>query len=608
MKKAVLLATLLLVSSSAVTGFSVVQPLPDGLSDLASNLLGGKDSSDFFRREGDALNGALDMNGNNLLNYFGPFCPAGEAMYGIYDNGTFKCRSMSAAEPLDVTLAAGNDAGNNNINMSGNNITNVDWFDPYRDWKTGASKVTQGVTDPVEVGTYDHSGDNDDQAADVSGGYLYLAEGDLDFKVIDISNKSDLVGVGSADISGFGSRFADAVEVSGGYAYVSNGNLKIIDIGNPSSPTVTGTLSMAYSLDDVSVSGSRAYLANGTSGIHVVDVSNPSSPSVVGTASTPDAHGVDVVGDYAYVADMTDGLKVIDVSNPASPTVVSTESISNARYVEVSGSYAYVSAGTGLEIVNISDRGNPMALGTISTSDTVYRVDVSGDYAYVANDNNGGFKIVDVSDPTSPVIVSDISSNAARDAVVAGGYVYVPDIAWTRALDISDLDLSTTDVGSLRADDVYVDKGAVIDTELIARSGVNVGSRGIKSDGRVAAESLEVTGTKNFVQSVNETHSVVYTSSEAPRPVVEYSTTAQVSREGNFVEFPAHFREVLSPLENYTVLAQPMGGDEVVGVFDRKSSGVLLRASEETTADVHVRGVRKGFEDEEVWRTGGGRQ
>jgi len=64
-------------------------------------------------------------------------------------------------------------------------------------------------------------------------------------------------------------------------------------------------------------------LADGSSGLQVIDVSNPSSPVLIGSVDTPGfARGVTVTGDTAYVADWSNGLQVIDVSNPSSPVLI----------------------------------------------------------------------------------------------------------------------------------------------------------------------------------------------------------------------------------------------------------------------------------------------
>jgi hypothetical protein len=93
----------------------------------------------------------------------------------------------------------------------------------------------------------------------------------------------------------------------------------------------------------VTVSGTHAYVA-GYFGLQVIDISNPQSPQIVGSVDTPgSANGVAVAGTYAYVADWYPGLQVIDISNPESPQIVgSVDTPSAAIGVTVSGTLAYV--------------------------------------------------------------------------------------------------------------------------------------------------------------------------------------------------------------------------------------------------------------------------
>jgi hypothetical protein len=65
----------------------------------------------------------------------------------------------------------------------------------------------------------------------------------------------------------------------------------------------------------VQVVGNYAYVADGYSGLQIIDISNPTTPTLKGNYDTSDfARGVQVVGNYAYVADDYSGLQIIDVS------------------------------------------------------------------------------------------------------------------------------------------------------------------------------------------------------------------------------------------------------------------------------------------------------
>jgi len=257
-----------------------------------------------------------------------------------------------------------------------------------------------------------------------------------------------------------------SVYVSGKYAYVTVGfnftnqrptpadTLTIIDISDPTSPTIVGSISDAqlngpYS---VYVSGQYAYVAaHIANALTIVDVSDPTSPAIVGSISDADklarADSVYVSGKYAYVAAAgANALTIVDVSDPASPAIVG--SITNAQLngptsVYVSGQYAYVadmgptpkSGANALTIVDISNPASPAIVGSVTSTQlndpsSVY---VSGKYAYVAAADANALTIVDISDPTSPNIVGSITDNTKLDkdtsVYVSGKYAYVTSFA-----------------------------------------------------------------------------------------------------------------------------------------------------------------------------------
>ena len=84
----------------------------------------------------------------------------------------------------------------------------------------------------------------------------------------------------------------------------------------------------------VSVVGGIAYVAANVAGLQLINVSNPTNPSLLGSFNTAgNAYGVSVVGSIAYVADDF-GLQLINVSNPTNPSLLG--SFNTARTLLVS--------------------------------------------------------------------------------------------------------------------------------------------------------------------------------------------------------------------------------------------------------------------------------
>lgn len=80
------------------------------------------------------------------------------------------------------------------------------------------------------------------------------------------------------------------------------------------------------------------------------------------------------------------------------------DTIGTTTDVEVLDNYAYVSAETsGLQIIDISDPTSPLLIGSYNAQGCVWRVQVSNKYAYIAV-GDSSIQIVDISDPKMPII------------------------------------------------------------------------------------------------------------------------------------------------------------------------------------------------------------
>ncbi|MFZ1596397.1 MAG: hypothetical protein WAW26_11110, partial [Anaerolineae bacterium] len=161
-----------------------------------------------------------------------------------------------------------------------------------------------------------------------------------------------------------------AVDVQGSYAYVGVGpRLVILNVSDPAHPVLVGqSPALPALVQGVSVVGSLAYVADGSSGLQIIEVSNPANPILRGAYDTPRfAVGVSVTGSLAYVADGA-SLQIIEASNPANPFLLGAyDTLGEAVGVSVVGSLAYVAdEWDGLQIIDVSDPANPLLLGEYS--------------------------------------------------------------------------------------------------------------------------------------------------------------------------------------------------------------------------------------------------
>ncbi len=370
---------------------------------------------------------------------------------------------------------------------------------------------------------------NDATSVYVSGKYAYvtspgplLPSSDGNLSIIDVSDPSNPTETGlisTTTLSG-----ASSVHVSGKYAYVAsesiyNKSLSIIDVSNPSNPTEMGVIKDAalFGASSVYVSGKHAYVVSkADDSLSIVDISDPNNPTlkvVVTDAVLNNAYSVYVSGKYAYVASAgSSSLSVFDISDPSNPTKVgfiSAATPSGAVSVYVSGKYAYVVSMTkdSLSVIDVSDPSNPTETGVITNGTTLNgaaSVYVSGKYAYVASAGSDGISIIDISDPSNPTeagFISTAALNGAGSVYVSGKYAYVASAGsdGISIIDISGIDAPAASIGSISASTIEATENVDIENNLYARSGINVGPGGIKSDGPIQGNDLEILKTIRMI-------------------------------------------------------------------------------------------------------------
>ena len=295
-------------------------------------------------------------------------------------------------------------------------------------WALAASAGAQGWNVEL-VGSYDTPG----QAWDVSvaENLVYLADGLGGLQIIDVGNPTSPTLRGSYDTS----NYARAVCVTGGVAYLGHwsAGVWILDVSDPSHPRLLGSCDTPDDEEDVYVTGGLAYVAGGVEGLHIFDVRDPTQPQLLGYCDTPgDADGIYVTGGLVYMVcggyySENGGLHIFDVSNPSAPTLRSSYFTSSyARDVYTSRSLTYVANwDSGLRVFDVSDPSSPTLRGAYDTPGGSLGLCVAGSLAYVA-DHSGGLRVIDVSDPSSPTLRGFYQTpGPAFSVVVSGDFAYV---------------------------------------------------------------------------------------------------------------------------------------------------------------------------------------
>ncbi|KPL06687.1 hypothetical protein AMJ86_07515 [bacterium SM23_57] len=346
-------------------------------------------------------------------------------------------------------------------------------------------------TNPFEVICYPVS--QNARSVSVIGSYAYIGT-NLDFLIMDVSNPANPTVIMTLPLAGIGkitltpdygllsggklyvintttpsfpyliAQYSTdmgcrCLTVSGNYAYISSvysapvahpmARIRIVDISSPHNLTELGSCYTLHEIPDMKVSDGYAYVANGGEGLRIVDVRDPTNPMEVACYNPlgheyEHAHGLDVVGDYTYVVVLPyPHLYNVNTSNPLNPVVEGAFELYHfASDVVVKDEYAYVAADV-FYIIDVEDPFDPIRIAGIDVHGTLTEIAVSDEYVIGGNyvfalfehveNPEGGFYVIDVSDPEDPEVVSEcMTPNYSTDIDERGlaynsGYLFIAD-------------------------------------------------------------------------------------------------------------------------------------------------------------------------------------
>jgi hypothetical protein len=271
-----------------------------------------------------------------------------------------------------------------------------------------------------------------------------------------------------------------SIAVSGAHVYVSswigghvfNGTLvAVLDISDPTTPMQVGkvvvpsrrdTLYGTSEVRDLDISGDRLFAATGVGGFHIVDISDPMSPYLLGSLDTlTTVLNVAVSGSYAYITEWIGGdrgaMRVIDVAQPSAPHEVGSVSVPGRPVdIIVSDRNAYIRYESAdgprcdLGVIDISLPPRPELKATfeetrrsgcgVGLGNRLDTMAASNGYLYILHE---GLLILDVNEPSAPAVVSWVNDIAgffqwARSVALRGDKAYVGTGKGLIVFDIAD--------------------------------------------------------------------------------------------------------------------------------------------------------------------------
>jgi purine nucleosidase len=148
------------------------------------------------------------------------------------------------------------------------------------------------------------------------------------------------------------------------------------------------------------------------------------APSTEANGST----GIALRGKYLFAPDNSSGLNVLDFSDRANPVRIGRFSgTGTVRGVVVAENHAFLIDGTGLHVLDITDPTKPILLGSYQTGGPPCGIVQTGKLLFIAA-SKGGLEIVNVNDPTTPKLAGKIQTGGTAVGVaVVGKYAYVAD-------------------------------------------------------------------------------------------------------------------------------------------------------------------------------------
>ncbi len=152
---------------------------------------------------------------------------------------------------------------------------------------------------------------------------------------------------------------------------------------------------------------------------------------------------------YAYITN-NNQMQIYDVTNYQNPLLEGSITVPGfPEKLEVFGNYAYLAGGhSGLRNINIKNAGQPVEEGFYETFSATTDLDRSGNYGYIT-ELDDGMLVLDLSNISHPTLVAQYNSPGNAVAVeVSGNYAYIADgDGGLRIADISD-PLNPTPIGS----------------------------------------------------------------------------------------------------------------------------------------------------------------
>ena len=273
----------------------------------------------------------------------------------------------------------------------------------------------------------------------------YVADAGNGLQIIDISNAPTLELIDTIEIE------SDITDVftKGGLAFITTkDNVLIFDISHRRKPKMLSKINID-NVQDIAIKAPYAYVVSYFD-VKVVDIRNPGTPKIIGTVEM-NGYGqlrtAAIADNYAYIIgtelkgetgeDNFYNLQVIDISNPFAPIEVASmgQWSGPVSDIVINGNYAYIpDSDRYLQIIDISNPLEPSLVNRTKTPDTPERITIADGLVYVLGNSFTGYSglsAFEISNPLAPVLVGSFTTTtngtfrSNKDATISGQFAYV---------------------------------------------------------------------------------------------------------------------------------------------------------------------------------------
>jgi len=269
--------------------------------------------------------------------------------------------------------------------------------------------------------------------------------------------------------------------------YTTGGHLYVYDVSNPYLPIEIASYNTGGNscITDIVANQEYLFLGDGTKDrVEILSLNNDEI-SIVSTIDVGDVRGLFLTNSKLYIATgHGGGLLIYSLTDPQDPVFEGKfDTWGTGENVFVQDSIAFLANGS-LKIIDVSNSQTPIELGSYDPPwFRIFNVVVHGDNAYVSN--HGRFRILDVSEPTSPECLGEGSPGGYNFQIldstlyVAQPKTYVEDVG-VQIFNVSD-PFNPSRIGSLITGANY--NNIEIHDSMVYVVGWNFGIQSFPDDG-----------------------------------------------------------------------------------------------------------------------------